>query len=169
VSAFVKCVLCGCLQSRVVDSRLSEDGTSIRRRRECEACGRRFTTYEKIEMIPIMVVKRDKTRETFDSAKLRLGVIKACQKRPVSLNQIDELVRSVEKRVYASGDTEVTSQAIGEIVMDELKQLDEVAYVRFASVYRQFKDIETFMTELSKLLTDSEKGNADGSTSSGKY
>ncbi len=116
-----------------------------------------------------MVVKRDKTRETFDSAKLRLGVIKACQKRPVSLNQIDELVRSVEKRVYASGDTEVTSQAIGEIVMDELKQLDEVAYVRFASVYRQFKDIETFMTELSKLLTDSEKGNADGSTPPGKY
>lgn len=169
MSAFVKCVLCGCLQSRVVDSRLSEDGTSIRRRRECEACGRRFTTYEKIEMIPIMVVKRDKTRETFDSAKLRLGVIKACQKRPVSLNQIDELVRSVEKRVYASGDTEVTSQAIGEIVMDELKQLDEVAYVRFASVYRQFKDIETFMTELSKLLTDSEKGNADGLTPPGKY
>ena len=165
----MKCVLCGCMQSRVVDSRLSDDGTSIRRRRECEACGRRFTTYEKIEVIPIMVVKRDKTRETFDSAKLRLGVIKACQKRPVSLNQIDELVRNVEKRVYASGDTEVSSQSIGEIVMDELKQVDEVAYVRFASVYRQFKDIQTFMTELSKLLTDSDMGNAGGSNPPGKY
>lgn len=116
-----------------------------------------------------MVIKRDKTRETFDSSKLRLGVIKACQKRPVSLEQIDELVRNVEKRVYAMGETEVASQTIGEVVMDELKQLDEVAYVRFASVYRQFKDIQTFMTELSKLLTDSEMGNADGSTPSGKY
>ncbi len=157
------------MQSRVVDSRQSDDGTSIRRRRECEACGRRFTTYEKIEVIPIMVVKRDRTRETFDSAKLRLGIIKACQKRPVSLNQIDELVRNVEKRVYSSGDTEVTSQTIGEIVMDELKLLDEVAYVRFASVYRQFKDIQTFMTELSKLLTDSEMGSTDGSNPPGKY
>lgn len=165
----MKCVLCGCFQSRVVDSRLSDDGASIRRRRECEACGRRFTTYEKIEMVPVMVVKRDKTRETFDSEKLRLGIIKACQKRPVSLNQIDELVRSVEGRVYASGDMEFSSQAIGEIVMDELKKLDEVAYVRFASVYRQFKDIQTFMTELSKLLTDSEMGNADGANPSGKY
>jgi transcriptional repressor NrdR len=157
------------MQSRVVDSRQSDDGTSIRRRRECEACGRRFTTYEKVETVPVMVIKRDKTRETFDPSKIRLGVIKACQKRPVSLNQIDELIRSVEKRVYSMGDTEVASQAIGEIVMDELKKLDEVAYVRFASVYRQFRDIQTFMTELSKLLTDSDMGNADGSTPSGKY
>lgn len=165
----VKCVYCGCMQSRVVDSRLSDDGSSIRRRRECEACGRRFTTYEKIEMIPVMVVKRDHTRETFDSAKIRPGVIKACEKRPVSLSQIDELVRSVEKQVYSLGDTEVTSLAVGEIVMNELKKLDEVAYVRFASVYRQFKDIQTFMNELSKLLTDSDKSNADGKMPPDKY
>ena len=165
----MKCVYCDCMSSRVVDSRLSEDGTSIRRRRECEACGRRFTTYEKIEMVPVMVVKRDRTRETFDSSKIRPGVIKACEKRPVSLNQIDDLVRSVEKQVYSMGDTEVTSHAVGEIVMNELKKLDEVAYVRFASVYRQFKDIQTFMNELSKLLTDSEISNADGHDPADKY
>lgn len=165
----MKCVFCGCMQSKVVDSRMSDDGATIRRRRECEACGRRFTTYEKIEMVPIMVIKRDKTRESFDSAKIRPGVIKACEKRPISINQIDELVRNVEKRVYSTGDTEVTSMAIGEMVMEELKKLDEVAYVRFASVYRQFKDIQTFMNELSKLLADSEMGNADGITPPGKY
>lgn len=165
----MKCVYCDCMQSRVVDSRLSDDGSSIRRRRECEACGRRFTTYEKIEMIPVMVIKRDRTRETFDSSKIRPGVIKACEKRPISLSQIDELVRNVEKQVYSLGDTEVTSLAVGEIVMSELKKLDEVAYVRFASVYRQFKDIQTFMNELSKLLTDSDKGNADGQNPPDKY
>jgi len=152
------------MSSRVVDSRISEDGSSIRRRRECEACGRRFTTYEKVEMVPVMVVKRDRTRETFDSSKIRPGVIKACEKRPISLSQIDDLVRSVEKQVYSLGDAEVTSLAIGEIVMNELKKLDEVAYVRFASVYRQFKDIQTFMNELSKLLTDSDLSTADGKT-----
>ena len=165
----MKCVFCDCMQSRVVDSRLSDDGTSIRRRRECEACGRRFTTYEKVEMIPVMVVKRDKTRQAFDAAKIRPGVIKACEKRPVSLGQIDDLVRSVEKKVYSMSDTEVTSLAVGEIVMEELKKLDEVAYVRFASVYRQFKDIQTFMNELSKLLTDSEMGTTDGQTPADKY
>lgn len=165
----MKCVYCDCMQSRVVDSRLSEDGSNIRRRRECEACGRRFTTYEKIEMVPVMVVKRDRTRETFDSSKIRPGVIKACEKRPISLSQIDELVRNVEKQVYSMGDSEVTSLAVGEIVMSELKKLDEVAYVRFASVYRQFKDIQTFMNELSKLLTDSDKSTADGQGSSGNY
>ena len=134
----------------------------------CLSCGRRFTTYEKIEMVPVMVIKRDRTRETFDSSKIRPGVIKACEKRPVSLNQIDDLVRSVEKQVYSMGDTEVTSHDIGEIVMAELKKLDEVAYVRFASVYRQFKDIQTFMNELSKLLTDSEMSNTEGH-SSDKY
>jgi transcriptional repressor NrdR len=112
-------------------------------------------------MVPVMVVKRDRTRETFDSSKIRPGVIKACEKRPVSLSQIDELVHNVEKKVYSLGDAEVTSLAVGEIVMDELKKLDEVAYVRFASVYRQFKDIQTFMDELSKLLTDSKKSTAD--------
>lgn len=157
----MKCVYCDCMSSRVVDSRISEDGSSIRRRRECEACGRRFTTYEKVEMVPVMVVKRDRTRETFDSSKIRPGVIKACEKRPISLSQIDELVRNVEKQVYSLGDPEVTSLAVGEFVMSELKKLDEVAYVRFASVYRQFKDIQTFMNELSKLLTDSELSTAD--------
>ena len=116
-----------------------------------------------------MVVKRDKTRQAFDAAKIRPGVIKACEKRPVSLGQIDDLVRSVEKKVYSMGDTEVTSLAVGEIVMEELKKLDEVAYVRFASVYRQFKDIQTFMNELSKLLTDSEMGTTDGQTPADKY
>ena len=157
------------MSSRVVDSRINDDGTSIRRRRECEACGRRFTTYEKVEMVPVMVVKRDRTRETFDAAKIRIGVIKACEKRPVSLKQIDDLVHSVEKQVYSLGDAEVTSLAVGEFVMNELKKLDEVAYVRFASVYRQFKDIQTFMNELSKLLTDSELSNAEGQNPSDKY
>ena len=165
----MRCVYCGYTQSRVVDSRVSDDATSIRRRRECESCGRRFTTYEKIEMSPVMVVKRDKTRETFDASKVRPGVIKACEKRPVSSAQINELVQRVEKRVYSLGESEVTSLAIGEMVMDELKRLDEVAYVRFASVYRQFKDIQTFMNELSKLLTDSEMSNSGDINSPGKY
>ena len=165
----MRCPYCGRLQSRVVDSRQSEDGSSIRRRRECEGCGRRFTTYERIDMVPLIVVKKDQTRETFDVNKLRAGMVKACEKRPVSLGQIDDLVRSVEKKVYSMGDTEVTSLAVGEIVMEELKKLDEVAYVRFASVYRQFKDIQTFMNELSKLLTDSEMGTTDGQTPADKY
>ena len=160
VRAQVRCVYCGYTQSRVVDSRVSDDATSIRRRRECESCGRRFTTYEKIEMSPVMVVKRDKTREVFEAAKVRPGVIKACEKRPVSSAQVNDLVQAVEKRVYSLGENEFTSLAIGEMVMDELKKLDEVAYVRFASVYRQFKDIQTFMNELSKLLTDSEMSNS---------
>lgn len=165
----MKCVFCGGLQSRVVDSRLSEDGTSIRRRRECETCGRRFTTYEKVEMVPIMVIKRDKTRQAFDSSKLRPGIIKACEKRPVSQNEIDEIISSVEKSVYSNGETEITSMAIGDMVMDELRRRDEVAYVRFASVYRQFKDIQTFMNELSKLLTETEMGTADGLNPPDKY
>ena len=165
----MRCVYCGYTQSRVVDSRLSDDATSIRRRRECESCGRRFTTYEKIEMSPVMVIKRDKTRETFDASKIRPGVIKACEKRPVSSVQINDLIQAVEKRVYSLGESEDTSLAIGEMVMDELKRLDEVAYVRFASVYRQFKDIQTFMDELSKLLTDSEKSNADDTNTSDIY
>jgi len=150
----VKCVICNSLQSRVIDSRQSEDGLSIRRRRECESCGRRFTTYERVELVPLMVIKKDQTRQPFDANKLRPGIIKACEKRPVSLDQIETLVREIERKVYALGDQEVTSQAIGELVMEGLRELDEVAYVRFASVYRQFRDIQTFMDELSKLLTD---------------
>ena len=152
----MKCPYCCYLQSRVVDSRQSEDGSTIRRRRECEGCGRRFTTYERIDMVPLIVVKKDQTRETFDVNKLRSGIIKACEKRPVPLSKIDELAGEIERKLTAQPESEVTSQAIGEMVMEGLKKLDEVAYVRFASVYRQFRDIQTFMDELSKLLRDGE-------------
>ena len=153
----MRCPYCGRLQSRVVDSRQSEDGSSIRRRRECEGCGRRFTTYERIDMVPLIVVKKDQTRETFDVNKLRAGMVKACEKRPVSLSRIDELARDIERRLTNLPEAEVTSQKIGEMVMDGLKQIDEVAYVRFASVYRQFKDISTFMKELKKLQKDNKE------------
>ncbi len=154
----MKCVYCNCTESRVIDSRQTDDGYTIRRRRECEGCGRRFTTYEKIDAGPLMVVKKDKSRETFDSNKIKTGILKACEKRPVSIQSIDALVRGVEARAYHRFDQEVTSQAIGEMVMDGLKKLDEVAYVRFASVYRQFRDIHTFMDELNRLLHDKELG-----------
>lgn len=158
----MKCVFCNSTDSRVIDSRQTEDGSTVRRRRECEGCGRRFTTYEKIDTVPLMVVKKDKTRVTFDSSKLKSGIIKACEKRPVPMKAIDALVRDIEMRAYNSYDQEVTSQAIGEMVMDGLKKLDEVAYVRFASVYRQFRDIETFMSELNKLLIDRVQDNSAG-------
>jgi transcriptional repressor NrdR len=135
-----------------VDSRPTEDGTSIRRRRECINCGKRFTTYEKIEEIPIMVIKKDGTREPFDSEKILSGVRKACEKRPVSTADMELLVDNVVREVFNSLEQEVKSEAIGEMVMSRLKDLDEVAYVRFASVYRQFKDINTFMNELKILL-----------------
>lgn len=154
----MKCIYCNCTESRVIDSRQTDDNSSIRRRRECEGCGRRFTTYEKIDTVPLMVIKKDKSRQPFDSAKLRAGIIKSCEKRPVPLGEIDKLVRAIEMKAYNSYDQEITSQALGEMVMDGLKKLDEVAYVRFASVYRQFKDIQTFMDELNKLLSDKEFG-----------
>lgn len=150
----MKCVYCNCTQSRVIDSRQSEDGVVIRRRRECEDCGRRFTTYEKIDSAPLMVVKKDKRRQPFDAQKLRLGIIKACEKRPVALKDIDTLVRDIEMQAYSGYEQEIASQALGEMVMEGLKRLDEVAYVRFASVYRQFRDIQTFMDELNKLLME---------------
>jgi transcriptional repressor NrdR len=137
-----------------VDSRPTEDGTAIRRRRECANCGRRFTTYEKIEEIPILVVKRDGSREAFDSNKILAGVRKACEKRPVSSLAQDQLVDDVTREIFNSLEQEVTTIKIGELVMNRLKDLDEVAYVRFASVYRSFKDINTFMEELTKLLGD---------------
>lgn len=158
----MKCAWCGCTQSRVVDSRQNEDGTSIRRRRECEGCGRRFTTYERIELVPLMVIKKDQTREAFDVEKLRSGIVKSCEKRPVSLGEIDELVRDIERKLNNQPDSEITSKQVGELVMDGLKKLDEVAYVRFASVYRQFRDIQSFRDELNKLLADFDPGNADG-------
>ena len=147
----MKCIYCGCEESRVVDSRSTDDGASIRRRRECEQCGRRFTTYEKIDMVPLMVVKKDQRREPFDSEKLRQGILKACEKRPVSVSDIDELTRNIEMKAYAS-EQEITSAQIGEMVMEGLKELDEVSYVRFASVYRQFTDLQNFIEELTKLL-----------------
>ena len=151
----MKCIYCNCTESRVVDSRPTEDG-SIRRRRECEECKRRFTTYEKIEMLPVLVIKKDKRREPFDAAKVRNGILRACEKRPVALDEIEKLVSHVENTVYQQPEQEVTSEQIGLIVMEELKNLDEVAYIRFASVYRQFKDVQTFMEELQHLL-DSQK------------
>ena len=148
----MKCAYCGCTQSRVVDSRQSEDATTIRRRRECENCGRRFTTYERIELVPLMVVKKDQTREAFDVSKLRAGIVKACEKRPVPLEKIEEMVREIEQKLNSQAENEITSKMIGELVMDGLKKLDEVAYIRFASVYREFKDVDTFMDELKKLM-----------------
>ena len=158
----MKCAYCGCTQSRVVDSRQSEDATTIRRRRECENCGRRFTTYERIELVPLMVVKKDQTREAFDINKLRAGIVKACEKRPVPLEQIEAMVRRIEQQLNSQTDSEITSKMIGELVMEGLKTLDEVAYVRFASVYRQFRDIQSFRDELNKLLNDFDAGTADG-------
>ncbi len=151
----MKCIYCGCEESRVIDSRSTEDGASIRRRRECENCGRRFTTYEKVDTIPLMVVKKDRRREPFDSEKLRQGILRACEKRPISLEAINELTRGIEMRAHAL-DQEITSAQLGEMVMEELKELDEVAYIRFASVYRQFKDIQTFRDELNTLLSSRE-------------
>jgi transcriptional repressor NrdR len=150
----MKCRYCLSCDSKVVDSRPTEDGTAIRRRRECINCGKRFTTYEKIEEISIMVVKKDGRREPFDSSKILSGVRKACEKRPISSSEIEKLVEEVIREVFNTLDQEVTSGEIGELVMKRLKTLDEVAYVRFASVYRQFKDINTFMEELKLMLRD---------------
>ncbi|MEG1547812.1 MAG: transcriptional regulator NrdR [Clostridia bacterium] len=150
----MKCRYCPSCESKVVDSRPTDDGMAIRRRRECISCGKRFTTYEKIEEIPIMVVKKDGRREAFDSEKILSGVRKACEKRPISAVEQDKLVDDVVREVFNSLDQEIPSQAIGEMVMTRLKELDEVAYVRFASVYRQFKDINTFMAELKLMLNE---------------
>lgn len=148
----MKCLFCGCLDSKVIDSRLSEDGMSIRRRRECINCGRRFTTYETVEHTPVMVVKKNGDRQAFDIKKIKSGVLKACEKRPVSIESIDALVSEVEKQVYNLLEQEVQSKQIGEMVMNRLKELDDVAYVRFASVHRQFKDITTLLNEINDVL-----------------
>ncbi len=150
----MKCPFCFAVDSKVVDSRPTDEGTMIRRRRECTHCGKRFTTYEKVEHIPILVVKKDGRREVFDSDKILSGLLKACEKRPVTMKDLEALVQDIEKQVYNSLDREITSQRIGEMVMERLKSLDEVAYVRFASVYRQFKDINTFVEELNKLIKE---------------
>lgn len=152
----MKCIYCNCTESRVVDSRPTEDG-AIRRRRECERCQKRFTTYEKIEMLPVFIVKKDRRREQFDASKVRNGILKACEKRPVPLEAIEKLVEHVESCVCRQMEQEVTSEQIGLLIMDGLKELDEVAYIRFASVYRQFKDVQSFMQELQQLLDAQKK------------
>ena len=150
----MKCPFCGYLDSKVVDSRPAEDGTSIRRRRECLECRKRFTTFEIMESLPVVVIKRDGSRQSFDRSKLLNGMIRACEKRPVSFDTLEKIAEEIEQTLQNDMDREVPSTRIGEMVMDRLKGVDEVAYVRFASVYRQFKDISTFMAELSKLLEE---------------
>ena len=148
----MKCPFCGHENTRVIDSRPAEDNNSIRRRRVCDECDKRFTTYEKGETIPLIIIKKDNNRETYDRSKIEGGVLRACHKRPVSARQISELVDAVETEISSREDREIPSAVIGEIVMEKLKNLDAVAYVRFASVYREFKDVNTFMDELKKVL-----------------
>ena len=147
----MRCIFCGCENSKVLDSRSTEETNSIRRRRECLGCGKRFTTYETVETTPILVVKNDGSRQPFDIMKIKSGIIKACEKRPVSLSQIDEMCNSIEKEVQNSLAQEVASKEIGELVMNKLKEVDQVAYVRFASVYRQFQDANNFINFLNQI------------------
>ena len=148
----MKCPFCSFEESKVIDSRPTDEGQRIRRRRECLSCGKRFTTYEIIESLPIIVIKKDKSRETFNRDKLMTGLLRACEKRPVSIDTLDNMIDEIETTLQNSLDREVSSEKIGQLVMEKLKKIDEVAYVRFASVYRQFKDINTFMRELNTLL-----------------
>ena len=149
----MKCPFCSFEESKVIDSRPTDEGQRIRRRRECLSCGKRFTTYEIIESLPIIVIKKDKSRETFNRDKLMTGLLRACEKRPVSIDTLDNMIDEIETTLQNSLDREVSSEKKGQLVMEKLKKIDEVAYVRFASVYRQFKDINTFMRELNKLLS----------------
>ena len=148
----MKCPYCNEADTKVIDSRPAEDNSSIRRRRQCERCGKRFTTYEKLETMPLMVIKKDNSREAYDRSKIEAGIIQSCHKRPVSTQQINSVIDEIENRVFNMEEKEVPTSVIGELGMDKLKELDEVAYVRFASVYREFKDVNTFMEELAKLL-----------------
>ena len=148
----MKCPFCGFAENKVIDSRHSEEGNSIRRRRECLACQKRFTTYETIETIPVFVVKRDGNRQAFDRNKVLNGMLRACEKRPVAMADLEKAADEITQTVQSALDHEVSTEQVGELVMEKLKELDQVAYVRFASVYRQFKDIETFMQELNKIL-----------------
>ncbi len=153
----MRCLYCNCTESKVIDSRSADDDRTIRRRRECMGCGRRFTTYETIEVTPVLVVKSDGNRQAFDVGKIKRGIVKACEKRPVPAEKIDNLAEEIAKRVYNSMESEISSKEIGEMVMEGLKELDEVAYVRYASVYRSFKDISSFMSELQKMMEKKEK------------
>ena len=148
----MKCPFCGSDNTKVIDSRPADDNCSIRRRRSCDKCNKRFTTYEKVETIPLVVIKKDNNREPYDRSKIEAGVLRACHKRPVSINQINQLIDEVENEIFNMEDKEIPSDVIGEIVMKKLKDLEAVAYVRFASVYREFKDVNTFMDELKKIL-----------------
>lgn len=149
----MRCPYCGKIGAKVIDSRPADDGSFIRRRRECESCAERFTTYEYVQSIEFMVVKKDGTRQSFDREKIKRGIIKACEKRNVSMEQIDDMVKNIEQKLVSLMQKEISSDYIGELIMDALKKVDEVAYVRFASVYREFKDVDTFMEELKKLMT----------------
>lgn len=153
----MKCPYCGKIKDKVIDSRGSDEDRVIRRRRECMSCGRRFTTYERVDKIPLMVIKKDDRREPFSREKLLTGIIKSCEKRPISMEQLEKLADRIEKNLYKYFEQEVVSSEIGEIIMQELQQLDEVAYVRFASVYRQFKDVNHFMKEIKQLLRKQDK------------
>lgn len=148
----MKCPYCNNPDTRVIDSRPAEDGSSIRRRRSCDICGKRFTTYEKVETIPLIIIKKDNNREQFQRSKIEAGVLRACYKRPVAAADIQKTIDEIEKEIYNQEEKEIASSVIGEIVMDKLKNLDPVAYVRFASVYREFKDVNTFMEELKNIL-----------------
>lgn len=150
----MKCPFCGHENTRVIDSRPAEEYNSIRRRRACDECGKRFTTYEKVETIPLIIIKKDNNREAYDRSKIEAGVLRACHKRPISANQINQLIDEVETEIFNMEEKEISSQVIGELVMNKLKDLEAVAYVRFASVYREFKDINTFMDELKKVISN---------------
>ena len=153
----MKCLYCNCTDSKVVDSRAADEDKAIRRRRECTGCGRRFTTYETIEVTPVLVVKNNGTRESFNAEKIRNGIIKSCEKRPVSVTDIDGIVADISKEVYNSMESEISTKQIGEMVMERLKKVDEVAYVRYASVYRSFKDLSSFMAELKQMMKSEKK------------
>ena len=153
----MKCPFCSHNESKVVDSRPTDEGQAIRRRRECIACTKRFTTYEKIDEIPLIVVKKNGNRESYNKNKILNGVIKSCEKRPISLQDIEELVDGIEKQLYNTMEREITTEFIGNLVIEKIKELDEIAYVRFASVYREFKDINTFMDEVKKILGEKSK------------
>ena len=153
----MKCPFCGHEDTRVIDSRPAEDNNSIRRRRVCDECGKRFTTYEKVETIPLIIIKKDKNRETYDRAKLQGGILRACHKRPISAETINKIVDDVETTIFSMEEKEIESRVIGELIMDKLKEVDAVAYVRFASVYREFKDVNSFLDELRNVLDTSER------------
>ncbi len=157
----MKCLYCECTESKVIDSRSADDDKTIRRRRECVACGRRFTTYETIEVTPILVVKNNGTRQSYNAEKVRNGIIKSCEKRPVSITVIDDMVADISKQVYNSMESEISTKAIGEMVMERLKKVDEVAYVRYASVYRSFKDLSSFMSELKQMMKAEKRERAE--------